>query len=295
MADNDAAFLWETEALRSSTARPMPASVGSNGEKRGSDWVTLRQANEMTGIPIKTIRKWARHEHIATYLEDSDVGQLRMVSLSSVQDRALRIGRRGDQVAKPPTETGQPRQSPLGVQTPPTEPPAAEQPRGTMLVPIDAWDKMLLQLGNLHEAGQQLAEARERAVKAETESSFLKERLSEMRTELAEVKDARLDPAPSLEDEPVSAVEVESIDEVVDEVSVTIDEVNEDVDEVNEDVDEVNEDVEEVNEDVEDDNEIVVRNLGADSEPNDSAKSVATYSLEVMKHVFSTWRGRPRR
>ena len=36
-------------------------------------------------------------------------------------------------------------------------------PPGTMLVPIDAWDKMLLQLGNLHQAGQQLAEARERA------------------------------------------------------------------------------------------------------------------------------------
>ncbi|NHZ71131.1 MAG: hypothetical protein GWP18_05770, partial [Proteobacteria bacterium] len=31
-------------------------------------------------------------------------------------------------------------------------------------------------------AGQQLAEARERAVKAETEASFLRERLSELRT-----------------------------------------------------------------------------------------------------------------
>jgi hypothetical protein len=260
MADNDAAFLWETEALRSSAARPMPASEGSNGKKRASDWVTLRQANEITGIPIKTIRKWARHEHIATYLEDSDVGQLRMVSLSSVQDRALRMGRSGDQVAKPPTETEQARQSPLDVQTPPTEAPAAEQPPGTMLVPIDAWDKMLLQLGNLHEAGQQLAEARERAVKAETESRFLKERLSEMRTELAETKISSLEPAPSFEDEPAPVVEVESIDEPV--VS---------------------------------DDEIVVHDLGAGSEPNDSAKSVATYSFEVMKHVYSTWRGRPRR
>jgi hypothetical protein len=50
-----------------------------------------------------------------------------------------------------------------------------------MIVPIDAWNKMLLQLGNLHEAGQQLAEARERAAKAETEAEFLRERLAETR------------------------------------------------------------------------------------------------------------------
>jgi len=50
-----------------------------------------------------------------------------------------------------------------------------------MIVPIDAWNKMLNQLGNLHEAGQQLAEARERAAKAETEALFLRERLTELR------------------------------------------------------------------------------------------------------------------
>ena len=50
-----------------------------------------------------------------------------------------------------------------------------------MIVPVDAWNKMLLQLGNLHEAGRELAEARERAAKAETEATFLKERLKEQR------------------------------------------------------------------------------------------------------------------
>ena len=50
-----------------------------------------------------------------------------------------------------------------------------------MIVPIDAWNKMLNQLGNLHEAGQQLASARERAAKAETEAKFLRERLAELR------------------------------------------------------------------------------------------------------------------
>ena len=55
-----------------------------------------------------------------------------------------------------------------------------------MIVPLDAWNTMLHQLGNLHEAGQQLAEARERAAKAETEATFLRERLAEMRMQNTE-------------------------------------------------------------------------------------------------------------
>ncbi|MCJ7725282.1 MAG: hypothetical protein MUP76_02670, partial [Acidimicrobiia bacterium] len=58
----------------------------------------------------------------------------------------------------------------------------------TMLVPRDAWDKLLDQLGNLHEAGQMLAEARERAAKAETEVFFLRERLTEIRGERDDLK-----------------------------------------------------------------------------------------------------------
>lgn len=52
---------------------------------------------------------------------------------------------------------------------------------GTMLVPIDAWTRVLEQLGNLHDAGQQLADARERAAKAETENTFLREQLSDLK------------------------------------------------------------------------------------------------------------------
>jgi uncharacterized membrane protein len=55
---------------------------------------------------------------------------------------------------------------------------------------------MLNQLGNLHEAGQQLAEARERAAKAETESRFLKERLAELRDELNRAEPAAPAPRP---------------------------------------------------------------------------------------------------
>ena len=44
------------------------------------------------------------------------------------------------------------------------------------------------QLGNIHEAGLLLAEARERAAKAETEAEFLRERLGELRAERDELK-----------------------------------------------------------------------------------------------------------
>jgi hypothetical protein len=71
-----------------------------------------------------------------------------------------------------------------------------------MLVPIEAWDKILHQLGNLHEAGQQLAEARERAARAETEATFLRERLAEMRAAPSQEPDTT---APVQDEIPVAA------------------------------------------------------------------------------------------
>ena len=77
-------------------------------------------------------------------------------------------------------------------------------PAGTLLVPLDAWQRMLDQLGNLHEAGQQLAEVSARAAKAETEAEFLRERVSDLRRELA---DATTDERPAT---PETSVEVSS-------------------------------------------------------------------------------------
>ena len=57
-----------------------------------------------------------------------------------------------------------------------------------MLVPISAWKKVLDQLGNLHEADKLMAEARERAAKAEAESEFLREKLKNTREELNSFK-----------------------------------------------------------------------------------------------------------
>ena len=72
-----------------------------------------------------------------------------------------------------------------------------------MLVPIDEWRRLLNQLGNLHEAGQQLADARERAAKAETEAVFLKERIKELRTRI----EHSVEDAPEPKPEPSSPTE----------------------------------------------------------------------------------------
>ena len=59
-----------------------------------------------------------------------------------------------------------------------------EAQEDSLLVPLDAWNTVLNQLGNLHEASQQMAEARERAAKAEAEAEFLREKLKNTREQL---------------------------------------------------------------------------------------------------------------
>ena len=58
----------------------------------------------------------------------------------------------------------------------------------SLIVPLDAWNTVLNQLGNLHEASQLMAEARERAAKAEVEAEFLREKLKTTREELEKAK-----------------------------------------------------------------------------------------------------------
>ena len=189
MGNRDPAFLWETEALRMSATQAPATSRFTSG-----DWVTLRVASEATGVPLSTLRNWARKGRVATALEESPEGTHRMVSLEGVRARARQLGHpvvepgaTTTQVSPPPAPTGDVED-------------VAAPPPGTMLVPIDAWDKMLLQLGNLHQAGQQLAEARERAARAETEAEFLRERLAELRASPAPVQE---DAGPLPEESPI--------------------------------------------------------------------------------------------
>lgn len=167
--------MWETEALRTS-ARPSRVDPGGETADDSGDWLTLREASEVTGVPSSTIRKWARQENIPSFLERTTNGHVRLVSMAGIRRWTDQIGRDIESTASDPE---------VAVRGPRQE---ESIPEGSMLVPLDAWNRMLNQLGNLHEAGQQVAEARERAAKAETEARFLKERLADLREELERAK-----------------------------------------------------------------------------------------------------------
>ncbi len=132
-------------------------------------WATLRQAEAATGVSATTIRNWARKGKVASRLSQGGDGPRRMVVLEDVVTRSTSLDTPTAPVAKAGTVSG--------------------VPEGQMLVPLDAWERMLIQLGNLHESGQQLADARERAAKAETEAGFLRERLAEFRAERDQLKE----------------------------------------------------------------------------------------------------------
>jgi hypothetical protein len=177
---HDPAFLWETEAMRSSPRRATKRRDEPEPPAPPGRWVTLREAESETGIPRATVRNWARKGRIGTRTGDAP-GAPRLVDLDDVIDHATERGRTPAPPPPPPTP-------PASAST------TAEVPAGSMIVPVDAWERILMQLGNLHEAGRELAEARERAARAETEAAFLRERLAEMRE--------RTDPPP---DEPAPA------------------------------------------------------------------------------------------
>lgn len=176
MGMEDPAFVWQQQDR---VARPMQSVSGETPDRAErpasvARWVTLHEAEELTGVPASTVRNWARKERIPTRFELTTEGQVRMVGLDEVVARARHLGRLRPKPAGGPDPT--PPQRP-----PASSGPAQEAPEGSVLVPVDAWNRMINQLGNLHEAGQQLAQARERAARAETEASFLRERLSELR------------------------------------------------------------------------------------------------------------------
>ena len=196
----DATTRWETEAMRTAgkkrQSRPKPSRQRTEADFADTrHWATLKEAEEATGIPTNTLRKWVRKAAIPSYLEAEGDLALRMVDLDAVIARAEDLGRQiVPQEPKLVTEE-------QSENAPPPEEKTEQSPPGTMIVPIDAWNKMLNQLGNLHEAGQQLAEARERAAKAETESKFLRAQLADGRA--APPEEHGPEPEPDAEPEPV--------------------------------------------------------------------------------------------
>jgi len=170
----DPAFSWDqrpaTPSPKPASGRPpAPEEPGPSPAVGGR--ITLREAEHRFGVSVGALRTWARDGAVDAVKAAGPNGRQWMITAESVAHRlAHRAG------GPPPA----PRDGTTG--------PTAD---GTaMLVPRDAWDRLMDQLGNIHEAGLLLAEARERAAKAETEAGFLRERLAEIRTERDDLKKA---------------------------------------------------------------------------------------------------------
>ena len=167
---SDPSSIWEKrgpQARRPSpAAAPAPAGPAAGAPRRFAEdgpatpaRLTLKEASRRYGVSITTLRAWCRAGEVDAVMGQGPQGRQWLVLPASVASRKRRAGAGGRTAAGPSAD-------------------------GTsMLVPRDAWDRLLAQLGHLHEAGQQLADARERAAKAETEATFLRERLAEMRQE----------------------------------------------------------------------------------------------------------------
>ncbi len=176
----DPAFTWDQPAKQvrrqqqQSAEPPRRQVTRSAGEGR----ISLREAEHRFGVTAATLRTWAKKKSIDAVLTDAGSGRQWMVTPESIAHHLSRSPRPAPAKAKKaPAKAKKARPS-----TGPT-------PDGSaMLVPRDAWDRLMDQLGNLHDAGLMLAEARERAAKAETEAVFLRERLGELRTERDELK-----------------------------------------------------------------------------------------------------------
>ena len=169
MAD-DAAFIWDQPTPRPPPRRRLATSAEPSIEGR----ISLREAEHRFGVRVSTLRAWSRGGSVDAVRAKGSHGEQWMVTPESVAHRLSRHAPRT--TSTPDRSTG----------------PSSDG--SSMLVPRDAWDKLMDQLGNLHESGMHLADARERAAKAETEATFLRERLSEMRTERDELREATPSP-----------------------------------------------------------------------------------------------------
>lgn len=166
---DDPALIWDQR--RPPPPRP-PRGDGTGDtsvEPTREGRIDLKEASRRFGVSTSTLGAWARREAIDGVMSSGAGGRKWLVTPESV---AHHLASRASAAPRPPPG-----------RTAPTADGSA------MLVPRDAWDRLMEQLGNLHEAGLHLAEARERAARAETEAEFLRERLGEIRSERDQLKE----------------------------------------------------------------------------------------------------------
>lgn len=148
----------------SDTSSPAPPPDVEPDSPPAPEWVTLADASDDVGVSVSALRKAYRAGRIAHRKVPGPYGEQVEVDLPEVA-RVMGQARGRATPALPPDY---------------------------LPVPRDQWSQVLAQLGNLHEAGQALAEARERAARAETEATFLREQLREARARETERQEAEL-------------------------------------------------------------------------------------------------------
>jgi hypothetical protein len=180
---DDPALIWDD----ATPARKMPRRAAPPEQETESPapadpeaaagMLTLAEAAEVYGVNRSTLRNWCRTGKVDAVLAAEEAGPRWHVDAVSLERHlAGRTGR---------ASRGGAARTPAGPRT------------EGMLVPRDAWDRLLDQLTHLHEAGQQLAEARERAAKAETEATFLRERLADLRADRDRLREQADHPVPA--------------------------------------------------------------------------------------------------
>ncbi len=184
-----------------SSPSPDPDDGDTVTHETSGDWVTLREASERAGVSVSTLRNWFRDGKIESRLAPGPTGDRRIVRISEVLERTGRspAGDRQDVlvevVLQPQVDVG----GSLA---------RAEEP--AVVVPRSAWQKMLEQLGALHDAGRRLTEATERAARAEERYAFEVERRKLLEDRVAQLeKVALLAPVDGRVGEPVREGEPE--------------------------------------------------------------------------------------
>lgn len=150
---------------------------GSDGER----WVTLRDANAITGASVSALRKWYRNGTVRSEEREGPHGMQRYVWLADVRERQ-RVWREAQEQRDSPVIP-----APAGGDTAESAPePAAAE--GMVLVPMEAWQRTLDTISHgfaaMHEAGQDLAAAREMAGAQRSKAEFLERRVIELRDQL---------------------------------------------------------------------------------------------------------------
>jgi excisionase family DNA binding protein len=142
--------------------------AGQNQQQPDAE-LTLSEAARTAGVTDRTLRRWLAKGDIPGRQVPSAHGPQWLVPLAAVQQRARPNGQAGSPSGKGSAVV-------------------ADLPEGYLPVPVEAWQATVTQLANLHQAGQELAEVRERAATAETTAAFLRERNDALRQEVAELR-----------------------------------------------------------------------------------------------------------